>query len=113
MQLADGTVADQFADAVEVRIGMALHADLGGELVLFRQPVGAHHAGFLDGDGERLLAIDVQAAVQRPVGDEGVVVVGGADDHGVDVLLLEALPPVRRRSWPGETLERIRESAPR
>jgi hypothetical protein len=75
LQLADGAVADQFADAVEVRVGVALHAHLGGELAFFGEPVGAHDAGFLHGDGEGFLAIDVQAAVERPVGDEGVVVV--------------------------------------
>jgi hypothetical protein len=37
-QLADGTVADEFLHAVEVRLRMALHADLRGEFAFFRLP---------------------------------------------------------------------------
>ena len=93
-QLADGPVADQFADAIEIRIGVPLHADLRGKLVLFLHPVRADDAGLFHADRQRLLAIDVQIAIQGPIGDEGVRVIGRADDHGVEVFLLEALPPV-------------------
>ena len=49
----------------------------------------------------------MQVAVQRPVGDEGVRVVGRADDHGVEVLLIEALPPVDVGLGLGEPLQGV------
>src|SRR5437879_1894428 len=75
LQLADGAVADEFADAVEVLKGMALGTDLSGELVFVFEVVGADHAGLLNTVGERLFAIDVFAAIHRPVGDESVRVI--------------------------------------
>jgi hypothetical protein len=48
----------------------------------------------VDRVGERLLAVDVLAAVQGPYVDEGVRVVGRGADDGVDVFLVEALAPV-------------------
>ena len=81
---------------------VALGADLGGELVLVLEIVGADDAGLLDAVGQRLLAVDVLAAVHGPIGDEGVRVVGGAADHGVDVLLVEALAPIHVLLGPGK-----------
>ena len=43
----------------------------------------------------------------RPVGDEGVVVVRGADDHGLDVLLVQHLAPVPIGLGLGEDLQRF------
>ena len=79
LQFADGAVADQFPHAVEVLDLVALRADLRGEFVFVLQVVGADDAGFLDAVAQRLLAIDMHVAVQRPVGDEGVRVIGRAD----------------------------------
>ncbi len=41
--------------------------------------------------------------MERPVGDEGVVVIGGADDDGVEVLLIKALSPIGGGDGAGET----------
>ena len=40
---------------VKIRVGMALHANLGGNLVLLREIGGAQRASFVDGDGNRFL----------------------------------------------------------
>ena len=42
-------------------------------------------AGLLDGVGERLLDVDVLARLHRGPGDRGVEVVGGGDEHRVQV----------------------------
>src|ERR1017187_1733464 len=94
LQIADGPVEDEFPHALEVWKGVTLGAVLRGQLGLVLEIVGADRARFLHGDAQRLLAVDVHAAVQRPVGDEGVMVVRGANDHALDVLLVQALPPV-------------------
>ena len=73
-------------------------------LVLVLEIVGADHAGLLHAVGERLFAVDMLAAVHRPVGDEGVRMIGGAADHRLDVLLVEALPPVHVLLGAGELL---------
>ena len=106
-KVADRAVANQFADAVEVRVGVPLHADLRRQLALLLHPVGPDDASFFHGDGQRLLAVHVQIAVQGPVGDEGVGVVSRANDHRVQVLLLEAFPPVDVGLGLGEPLEGI------
>src|SRR6185369_10555770 len=41
-----------------------------------------------------LFAIDVHVTVQRPVGDEGMLVIRGANDHGFHVFLIETPTPV-------------------
>ncbi len=108
-QAANRAVADQFANAVEIRIRVPLHADLRGQLVFLLQPVRADDAGFFHADRQRLLAVNVQIAIQGPIGDEGVRVVGSADDHGVQVFLLQALPPVDVGLGLGEMLQCIGE----
>ena len=48
---------------------------------------GLHHgAGFVNGEGERLFAIDIFARFAGGDGEEGVPVVGRGDDHGINVL---------------------------
>jgi hypothetical protein len=94
LQLADGSVEDHFLDARIIRLGVHLGAYLGGEFAFFRQPVGANHASFLDADGEGLFAVNVEIAVERPVGDEGVMVVGRANHRGIEPLVFEAVAPV-------------------
>jgi hypothetical protein len=73
---------------------MTLHADLRGELAFLRLPRRTHGARLVHRDGQRLLAVAVQVAFQRPVGDEGMRVVRRADDDGVEVFVIEALAPV-------------------
>ena len=106
LQLADSAVPDEFPHAIEILVFMALGADLGGELGLVLEIVGADHAGFLHAVGQRLFAVDMLAAIHRPVGDEGVRMIGGAADHRLDVLLVEALPPVHVLLGAGELLRR-------
>ena len=83
MQLTDGPVADQFTHPVEIRALMALGADLGGKLVFVLEPGGANDPGFLHAVDQGFLAIDVFAAVHRPVGDKGVRVIQRAADDGI------------------------------
>ncbi len=92
--VADRAVANQFPRAVEILHGVPLHAHLRGEFVLLLQPIRADDAGFFHADRQWLLAIDVQVAIQSPIGDEGVRVIGRANDYRVEVFLFEALPPV-------------------
>src|ERR1035441_685867 len=103
-QFADGPVEDQLAHPVEIRGLMALRADLRGQLVFVLEPGGANDTGFLHAVDQRLFTIDVFAAVHRPVGDEGVRVIQGAADNGVNVLLLKTLAPVYVTSGLGELL---------
>lgn len=93
-ELADGAVADHFAEAVEVRVGVALGAVLGGEAVAVFEVGFADEAGFVDAFGDGFFAEDVEAAVHGPDGDEGVSVVGGAADDGVEAGVVEAEAPV-------------------
>ncbi len=92
LEIADLAGLDEFADFLEVVAGVALGADLSGDLALAFEIGGAGDLGFLDGVGEGLFAINVQAALHRPDGDVGVGVVGGGADDAVEVLLLEELP---------------------
>ena len=85
LQLADRSVQDQLAQPFEVRESVTLGAVLRGQLGFLLEIIRADRAHFFHGDAQRLLAIDVHAAIHRPVGDEGVVVIRGADDHGLDV----------------------------
>jgi hypothetical protein len=52
----------------------------------------------------------MEVALQRPVRDEGVRMVGGADDHGIEALVVQALPPVHVSGRIRETLQRVREA---
>ena len=90
--LADDTVANEFAGDAELLAGALHGAGLEHAVVLFD--------GFDDGDGlvdvvrEGLLTIDVLAVAEGAVGDDGVPVVGSGDAHGVDVGALGDLAEV-------------------
>ena len=86
---------------------MALRAVLRGHLGLALVVIGAHRANLLDADAERFLAEHVHVAVQRPVGDEGVMVIGRANDHGFHILLVHQAAPVPMRFRLGEDLQRL------
>ena len=64
--------------------GRVLVAHLRGDAMLAGE--FAEAAGFPDGAGERLLAVDVLAHPHRLGGDHGVGVIGRADGHGVDAV---------------------------
>ena len=84
--------SDQLDHAAVVVGGVDLRAHLGRHLhLLGRFP---HHAGLVDRVGQRLLAIDVLAPLHGRDAGQGVGVLGGADGHRVDVLLVEHLAPV-------------------
>src|SRR3954466_7442090 len=89
LQLTDAAIANEFLHAIEIREGVALHADLRGELALLRLPRGAHRARFVHRDRKRLLAIDVQVPLERPVRHEGVAMVRGADDDGIETGMIQ------------------------
>ena len=84
---ADRAGSDEFHDAAVVAAGVDLIAHLRDAFQLARG-VG-HEAHFGYRARERLLAINVAAAAERADDADGVIVIGRADDHGVDVLLFE------------------------
>ena len=65
---------------------MALVAHLGDQLRILAREV-EQRAALLDRVGQRLLHIDVDAALHRHPRRDGVVMVGRGDDDRVDVLL--------------------------
>ena len=73
---------------------MTLCADLCRQLGFILEIVCANDAGFFHAICKRLFAIDVQAAIHRPIGDEGVSVIRRATNHRIEVLLFEALAPI-------------------
>ena len=94
---ADGAGLDQLDDAAVVVVGVDLGAHLGGDLGLGGGL--ADDPGLADVVGQRLLAVDVLAELQGRQGGEGVGVLGGADDDGVEVVgvvedLAEVAEPV-------------------
>ena len=73
---------------------VALVAHLRRQLRVLRGGL-ADEPRFPDVVGERLLAVDVLAVRQRQVGREGVRVLGGGDDDGVEVVrLVEDAPEI-------------------
>lgn len=93
-ELTDGAVADHFVEAVKIGMGVALGAVLGGEAVAVFEVGFADKAGFVDAFGDGLFAEDVETAIHGPDGNEGVGVVGGAADDGVEAGVIEAVAPV-------------------
>ena len=77
--------ADRLDHAPAALAGMPRVAHLGRDLV----PRGRlrQHPRLVDRMGQRLLAVDVLAQLQRGLGDHGVRVIGSADDDGVDLLV--------------------------
>ena len=94
LELANGSALNQLGHTVEVRIGMPLCTLLGGQLTFVLEIGLAHGTGFEDAVAERLFTIDVHAAIHRPDRNEGMVVIGRAADHGLDIFLFEALSPI-------------------
>ena len=90
----DGAFVDEFPDVVEIGIKVALRTALGGQFVLFLHVGIADHASLFHAIGQRLFAVDVESPIHRPNGNEGVMMVRRADDHGVEVFLVQALTPI-------------------
>ena len=53
-----------------------------------------HRPALVDGQGQRLLAVNVLLRLRRGDVDQGMPVIGCADEHGVDILVLKGLPVV-------------------
>jgi hypothetical protein len=69
-----------------------LRAHLRGQFVAVGQIFRPADARLLDRIGQRLFAEHVQAAVHRPVRDEGMGVIGRRADDGIQVFLLQQEP---------------------
>ncbi len=83
---------DQFYGAAVVVGGVNLRTHLGGDLafgVFFLHP-----AGFLHGMCEGFFAVDVLSGPHRGDGGWGVMVIGGADDDGIDFGIGDDFPPI-------------------
>ena len=101
--VADGSVPDHFGALAGAFVRISLIAHLRGDLI-FRGEVG-EQARFPNGARERLLTIDVLAALHRPGGADGVHEIRRGDDDGVDVLfLIEHLAEV---GIPGRLVELV------
>ena len=108
--LADEASGDPFGDLTDTFAGVALIAHLGDDFI-FMGRLG-EDARFKDGMGDRLLDVDVLSAAHALHRDVGVRMVGGGDDHGVDVLLLvEHLTEVGKEGGLRELLDRTAAAA--
>ena len=85
---------NDFNSTAQSAAGAALIAHLGGELFLGGE--AAHFAGFPDGLGERLLAIDMFAHLEGRHGGQTVHMIWRGDRHRVNRFahLLEHLAPI-------------------
>src|SRR5260370_4839842 len=83
---ADGTVPNPFAEQASGLGGLVANGNLSGDAGFTRDFGEA--ARFIDGVGQRLLAEDVFALLHRRSGDGGMKMVRGADNDGVEIVLL-------------------------
>ena len=91
-QLAETSVADQFTSEPEARVAALLRSSLENALCLLRR--GNQAFAFVDGQGERLFAVDILARLERGQVDERVPVIGRAIDDGVNIFAFEELPEI-------------------
>jgi hypothetical protein len=96
----------KFPDAIVVWLGLTMGTDLGRNLSLFLEPVAPYLANLIYRDSERLFAVDVKIAIEGPVGDKGMAMVGRADDNCLNVLVVDAFSPIDIRLRPGKALVR-------
>ena len=87
--LADPAVADQLGGQAELAAHLGALLAAGLEDLAGRADGLDQGLGLGDGQRQRLLAVDVLAALQRLDGHQGVPVVGSGDGDGVDVLVFE------------------------
>ena len=110
VELAEPAVADHLAGQPEPRVAPLLAAGLEHPLVLLDRRDDP--LPLVDGERQRLLAVDVLARLQRGQVDERVPVVGRAVDDDRDVLLgLQQLAEVGVDLRPAELLRRLRGAA--
>src|SRR5438093_4759514 len=96
LDLAEAVVADQLAGEPKARVRPLLAAGLEDPAGL---ALGADELpALLDGEGERLLTVDIFAGLHRGIRDQGVPVVRCADNDGVDILPAQQLAEVAELS---------------
>ena len=97
--LADRPAAEQFHEPEVAGVLVVLRPHLGRQPLLGREL--RDEPCFLDGVGEGLLAIDMEAAPQGADGGRSMVMVGGGDDDGVELRVGEHRPVVGKpgRRW--------------
>lgn len=83
LDLAEGAIADQLAGSTEFA-GGALHGAGLEDATVFAYGID-QGSGFVDGLGEGFFAVDILASFGGENADEGVPMVGGGHDDGVDV----------------------------
>ena len=103
LDLADRPALDDLRCHAILDIGVDLDAHLRHDLGLPRG--GGSLPGLVDRVRQRLLAIDMLAAMDGRHGDRGVHVVRRGNAYGVDLLvhLIEQFPPVGKGLCPRET----------
>ena len=87
LDFADASVANEFAGAIELLPRALLRADL--QDLLGGRDLIAHVTAFGDRQGRGLLQVDVFLRAHCVDGEDGVLMVGRADDDGVDVFVGE------------------------
>src|ERR1044071_7855008 len=92
LEFAQASVADQFAGKPEVAVAALLAADLNNALVVAHR---LHQAfAFVNGEGERFLAVDILAALHGTQVHKRVPVIGRAGDDDVDVIAFHELAKI-------------------
>ncbi|MEY3812274.1 MAG: hypothetical protein RL495_221 [Verrucomicrobiota bacterium] len=108
--LADESSGNPFGDLTDAFAGMTLVTHLGDDFIFMGR--FGEDARLEDGMGDRLLDVDVLSAAHAFHRDVGVRMVGGGDDHGIDVLLLvEHLTEVGKEGSLRELLDRTAAAA--
>jgi hypothetical protein len=98
----DGPALDQFHDTAVILPGMDLCTHLG-------DPPGlagsfGHGAGFENGMGQGLLAVDVPARLQGHHGGDGMRVVRRSNNDSIDAFSVEHLAVINVEVGPGKAL---------
>src|SRR5262249_42301492 len=92
LDLADAAAADILDGGAELAVGALLAAGLQDAVELAHRV--DHGRGLVGGQRQRLLAVNVLLRLAGIDGEDGVPVVGGGDDDGVDVVALEEVAVV-------------------
>ena len=90
--LPDRPAAEEFHEPEVAGMLVVLRPHLGRQPLLGREL--GNEPRLLDGVGEGLLAVDMEAAAEGADSGRGVVVVGGGDDDGVELLVGKHRPVV-------------------
>ena len=90
----DRTRLDQFDNTTVVFRSVDLRTHLGRDPPLSLSVLVLHEPGLDDGVAQGFLTVHVLATAHRGDGGERVMVVRGADDHAVDLRVLDELSPI-------------------